>query len=220
VFRDPLSLRLSTYFGLLSLLLGFTFAMALNRYDRRQLAVVDDSNSIGDFYTCASLLKEPIQTSLQTVIRRYAELHLRMARERLDRSGWEDALLRNQQMQDEMTKLVSDALAAGTPIAVSLTSTLDGLTSASSSRLAAVDDRVPSAVLFLLFAFAAIATALDGFEKGSLGSTSFEEVVGIVSLIVLVVLVVYVILDLDQPGRGLIAASQASMERLVLSIAK
>jgi hypothetical protein len=45
--------------ALLGLLLAFTFAMALGRHDSRRTAVVADSNAIGDFYTCASLLKDP-----------------------------------------------------------------------------------------------------------------------------------------------------------------
>src|SRR5487761_1561408 len=46
--------------ALLGLLLGFTFSMAIVKHDQRRLMVVADSNSIGDFYTCASLLKEPV----------------------------------------------------------------------------------------------------------------------------------------------------------------
>ena len=47
--------------ALLGLLLGFTFAMSLGKHDHRREMVVADSNAIGDFYTCVSLLKEPVR---------------------------------------------------------------------------------------------------------------------------------------------------------------
>jgi hypothetical protein len=55
--------------ALLGLLLAFSFGMSIAKHDQRRLAVVADSNAIGDFYTCASLLKEPSRTNLQAVIR-------------------------------------------------------------------------------------------------------------------------------------------------------
>jgi len=36
--------------------------MALQKYDQRRLMLIADSNSIGDFYTCASLLPEPTKS--------------------------------------------------------------------------------------------------------------------------------------------------------------
>ena len=50
--------------ALLGLLLAFSFGMSIAKHDQRRLAVVADANAIGDFYTCASLLKEPTRTRL------------------------------------------------------------------------------------------------------------------------------------------------------------
>jgi hypothetical protein len=217
---DLVSSKLGAYLGLLSLLLGFTFSMSLGRHERRISMVVADSNAIGDFYTCATLLKEPVRTQLQTVVRQYAELHLNMARKRLDRNEWASALRTNDLLQGQMTTLVSEALGDGTPIAVSLTNTLNGVTSSSAERLAAVENRVPGSVVLLLFVFAIITTGLDGFEQGNRGTASPAELVGMMSFIALVALAVYVTLDLDQPDKGLISVSQAPIERLISSIPK
>jgi hypothetical protein len=143
-----------------------------------------------------------------------------MARSRMDRVAWGNALQRNQLLQVEMTSLVSDSLTNCTPIAVSLTNTLNALISASPVRLNAVEDRVPGTVVLLLFAFAIVRTLLDGFEEGNRGTSASVEVVGILSFIVLVALVVLVTLDLDQPDRGLITVSRASIDRLVSSLAR
>src|SRR5450759_963962 len=64
--------KLGASLTLLSLLLGFPFSMSLSRHERRLSMVVADSNAIGDFYTCAGLLNEPIRTKLQTIVRQYA----------------------------------------------------------------------------------------------------------------------------------------------------
>jgi hypothetical protein len=219
---DPefVSSKLGAYLGLLSLLLGFTFSISLTRHEWRILMVVADSNSIDNFNTCASVLKEPDRTKLQIVVREYAALHVSMAVSRMGRVGWGNALQRNRRLQTEMTNLVSDAITNGTPIAVPLINNLNALTSASASRLNAVEDRVPGIVVLLLFAFALVAMMLDGFEQGNRGTASLVEVVGVLSFIILVTLAAYVTLDLDQPDRGLITVSQASIDRLVSFLAR
>jgi hypothetical protein len=75
------------------------------------MMVIRDSNAIRDFYTCASLLNEPLRSKLQNVIRDYAALRLEAARDsRLDQSGFEALLKRFQQMRDQMTRLIGGAL--------------------------------------------------------------------------------------------------------------
>src|SRR5258708_32365821 len=74
------SSKLGAYLALLSLLLGFTFSMSLTSHESRISMVLADSNSIGDFYTCASLLKDPVRTRLKAAVREYAQLHAKMAR--------------------------------------------------------------------------------------------------------------------------------------------
>ena len=71
--------------ALLSLLLAFTFSMSLGKHDERRRMVVADSNAIGDFYTCASLLKDPVRTRWQSVIRDYARFRIDLARRPPDR---------------------------------------------------------------------------------------------------------------------------------------
>ena len=203
--------------ALLGLLLAFTFSTSITKHDQRRLMVVADSNSIGDFYTCASMLKEPVRTQLQSTIRDYAELRLKVARQPFDRRTFEDALQQSSIMHDHMSNLVAQALSDGTPIAVSLTNTLNEVTSSNASRLAAVRDRLPSVIALLLFAAAIISTLLIGREQGAAGET---DVIGTVCFITLVALAVFVTWDLNQPSGGLILTSQEPFERLLSSMAK
>ena len=178
--------------------------------------VIRDSNAIGDFYTCASLLNEPARSKLQTLIHDYAALRLRAARDyRLDQDQLEGFLKRFQQMQDQMTELVGETVRAGTPIVVPLVNTLNQLSSINAERIGAIEDRLPSSIVLLLFISALVATLLVGREQGFENST---EVAATLSFILLVSLAVYVTLDLNQPQRGLVTVSQAPIERVLSSI--
>jgi uncharacterized membrane protein len=203
--------------ALLGLLLGFTFSMAIAKHDQRRLMVVADSNAIGDFYTCASLLKEPLRTKLQTVIREYTKLRSELTGRRIDEATVESALGQMRLMQDQMTALVDQALVAGTPIAVSLTNTLNGVTSNHAARLAAVRDRLPTSVVWLLLMSAVFSSMLVGREQGT---SDKADLAGTICFMVLASFVVYVILDLNQPERGLITVNQEPIERLLSSMAR
>jgi len=203
--------------ALLGLLLAFTFSMAIGKHEQRRLMVVTDSNAIGDFYTCASLLKEPVRTKLQTVIRHYTESRLAVARGRMDQATAERLLQQFQQMHAQMTDLVAEAVNDGTPIAVALANTLNEVTSSHAARLAAARDRLPGVIVLLLFTSAVIATMLVGREQGAAGKTA---VAGTLSFIILVTFAVYVTLDLNQPQRGLITVSQEPFERLLATMSK
>ena len=203
--------------AVLGLLLAFTFSMALSKHDQRRAMVVTDSNAIGDFYTCASLLKEPVRTRLRTVIHDYTALRVDLAKRAEDSGAFEDALGKFQRMQDQMVELVSQALSDGTPIAVSLTNTLNGVTSSQAARLAAVRDRLPASIVLLLLLSAVIAAMLVGREQGA---SDEADIAGTVCFIILISFVIYVILDLNQPGRGIIRPNQEPIERLLSTMSQ
>jgi len=203
--------------AVLGLLLGFTFSIAIVKHDQRRAMVVADANAIGDFYTCASLLNEPVRSQLQNVIREYATLRVELSQSGFDEAELQRALARMQQMQGAMTSLVGQALHQGTPIAVSLTNTLNGLTSNHAARLAAVRDRLPAIIVALLLLSAMIASLLVGHEQGA---REESDLVGTACFIIMVTFAIYVILDLNQPGGGLIRVDQEPMQRLLISMTK
>jgi hypothetical protein len=211
--QEPLDTRLDDAgLALLGLLLAFSFSMAINKYDHRRVMLITDTNAIGDFYTCASLIAQPTRTELQDVIRDYTSFRLQMAS-----GGWkadlEEGIQRFGTMHGRMTVLVREALATGTPIAVPLVNTLNALTSSHAARLAAVRDRLPGSIILLLVLAA-------GFSAGLVGRQQLRpSILGNASFIVIVTLTFYIILDLNQPTRGLIQISQEPMQRLLASMA-
>ena len=90
----PVSKFLDASLALLGLLLGFTFSLAIMKFDQRRLALLDDSNAIGDFYTCATLLKDPVRTQLQSVVRDYTRLRVHLASGQISPAEFENALER------------------------------------------------------------------------------------------------------------------------------
>jgi hypothetical protein len=210
--EDPGAKFTDASMALLGLLLAFTFSMALGRHDERRLAVVAESNAIGDFYTCASLLKEPHRTNLQKVLEDYARdlLHLPGVDETTEKR-------RSQKQIADMTDIVGKVLGEGTPVAVSLTNTLNQVTSSNASRLAAFHARLPWSIVLLLFFGSVVPAFLIGEKQGAANTVHLS---GSTCFIVLVTLVVYVILDLNQPRQGLITVSHESLERVIESMAR
>jgi len=201
--------------ALLGLLLAFTFSMSLGRHDQRRAMAIAESNAIGDFYTCASLLKEPNRSQLQDVVRQYVQDKLDMARRVRSESELEEKLQGFQKMHARMTAIVAEALFAGTPIAVPLTNTLNNVTSADASRLEAFRERLPWSIVVLLFLGAIVPAFLMGLQQAR---SSRPHLSGTVCFIFMVTLVICVTLDLNQPGRGTIMVSQEPFERLLQSM--
>ena len=201
--------------ALLGLLLAFTFSTSIQKHDQRRLMVIADANAIGDFYTCATLLNEPVRSNLRRVIRDYTLLRLRTAKSRIAGSEFEDVLQQFKTMHSQMTDLVSQAISDHTPIAVPLTNTLNAVTSDHASRLAAIRDRLPPDILLLLFVAAILSTMLIGREQGTSGKI---DTIGTPCFILLIALAIYVTLELNQPESGFIRVSQEPMERLLASM--
>jgi hypothetical protein len=198
--------------ALLGLLLAFTFSMALAKHDQRRQMVVTDSNAIGDFYTCVSLLKEPVRTRLQSMLREYVQHRLALATEPLDDIIYQRKLEATREMHNRIQALVGEAVDAGTPLAIPLVNTLNELTSSHASRIAALRDRLPPSIMLLLFLAALLPLVLVGRHQGEFGEGGL---LGTVGFIVLVSMVVWVTLDLNQPHRGWITVSQEPMRQLL-----
>lgn len=176
-----------------------------------------ESNAIGDFYTCASLLKEPSRSKLQDVIREYAQHQLETPYGRLPEADDREATQRCLEMYARMTGIVDEAIAEGTPIALALTNTLNNLTSSTASNREAFEERLPWSTVLLLLLSSVVPSYLIGEKQGTSQKVHLS---GSLSFIVLVTLVIYVTLDLNQPRRGLIKISQDSLERVIQSMAK
>src|SRR3954469_1859244 len=62
--------------GLLALIVGFTFLMALTRFEARREAVLNEANAIGTTALRARLLPEPHRTESLKLLREYSKLRI------------------------------------------------------------------------------------------------------------------------------------------------
>ena len=77
--RSQISTVLTSLLGILALLLGFTFSIALDRYSGRSLAVVNEANAIGTAFLRTDLLPEPARSDARRAFADYADVRARMS---------------------------------------------------------------------------------------------------------------------------------------------
>jgi hypothetical protein len=72
---DPVEFTtiLAATFTLLSLMIGFSFAMAINRYDQRKTLEEGEANAIGTAYLRADLLPAEAATTVRNVLKKYLD---------------------------------------------------------------------------------------------------------------------------------------------------
>ena len=66
----------SAILGLLALIIGFTFAMALTRFEARRAAVLNEANAIGTTALRARLLPEPHRTDILKLLKEYVQIRV------------------------------------------------------------------------------------------------------------------------------------------------
>ena len=196
--------------GLLALIIGFTFAMALARFEARRDAVVNEANAIGTTALRARLLPEPQRTETLKLLRDYVQVRLDLARSSLSLTESPAAVDRSNALQEaiwQQAKAVAAKDNAMVPTGLFI-QTLNEMIDSQGKRLAALRNRIPNSVLLSLFAIAAVASAFAGYASG-LETRRTRLPVYLLGLVVCAVLVL--ILDLDRPTAGFIKVSQQPM---------
>ena len=217
-FRTHINGLQASILGILALLLGFTFSLALQRFDSRSEAVVDEANAIGTTWLRAQLLPLPVRAEVQALLREYVDTRVQAGSVTLaDRAERQRLMAYATRTQDALwTGARKAAELEPNPVTTGLfIQSLNELIDRFGSRNAALDRHVPEVVLLLLYATFLMAGAIIGYASGVAGHR--PSMVSHV-MVVLIVVLVFLILDLDRPRRGLIEVSQRSLVDLQLSI--
>ena len=197
--------------GVLALLLGFTFSLALQRFDSRSEAVIGEANAIGTTMLRAELLPDSVRDETLDLLARYLDQRVQAGTISLDHAEEREAVLRESDaLLDALWQNARRAAEEdGSPVRTGLfVQSLNEMIDAYGVRDAALDRHVPEPVLFLMMATFVMAACLVGFTAGvSARRTSFPNFI----LAVLITCLVFVVIDLDRPRRGLIEVSQQSL---------
>lgn len=185
---------------LLGLIIGFTFSMALGRYDQRKNYEEEEANAIGTEYVRADLLPAADATKVRMLLVRYLDQRVLFYTTRDEHElGQIDA--KTTKLQAELWSAVqAPALAQPTPLmALSLAGMNDVLNSQGYTQ-AAWRNRIPIAAWALMMAIGICSTMLVGI--GTRNGRGGSRLLLVLPLVVSIAF--FLIADIDSPRRGVI----------------
>jgi hypothetical protein len=203
--------------GMLALIIGFTFAMALARFDSRRDAVMDEANAIGTAALRARLLPAPHDRQSLEYLRDYTKARLVVTGRVLSREDLDKTIARSNELQEALWReaMAIAAIDKGMVPTGLFIQALNDMIDSQGERLAAVRNHVPGVVIMALFVVAAVASAFSGYARGIAGQRGMYPIYLVALLISGVILL---ILDLDRPSVGFIEISQQPMIDTAASI--
>ena len=194
---------------LLSLLLGFTLAMALPRYDLSRQLVIEEADAIATAGTRAEILPPPYRENVRELLVRYVAARLEFSSTGISREALNDSEAHTNELQSKLwAQAQAVALANPTPITALFLQSLNELFDLSEKRLAALENRIPGTIWVMLVALSMVTCLMFGFA-----SRSRFWLVSIVTPL-MVAVVMGLIADLDSPRNGFIRTDLSSLERL------
>ena len=202
----------SAILAMLGLLLGFSYAMAQQRFEVRRQLVIEEANTIGTTYLRAQWLPEPHRGDVSKLLRQYVDARLPKDLESRNMEELvQNVSVLSERLLDQLwVHAVEVAKKNPTPVVALFLSALNETIDLHAKRLAQLQNRVPESVLLLLYLFAIVAVLITGYGYGLRPQSC---VLPTVAIVVIVSASLYVIVDLDRP-QGLINVSQESMIRL------
>lgn len=202
-------LILSAVLGLLALLLGFTFSIAVDRYEARRHLVLEESNAIGTAYLRAQLLEEPHRTRMTNLLVRYTECRLALAKASPDKAR---VLIRtNDALVTEIWAAVKASYPTirAYPFAAAYLASINAMIDIGSARVVARLARVPFAVFVVLFVYLLTTAAVLGYVlQGPRSRHVSTFLLGLLSLALVL------IVDINRPTAGAVREEQGAMESL------
>jgi hypothetical protein len=207
------NIALTATLTLLGLIIGFSFSMAMSRYDQRKNFEEAEANAIGTEYVRVDVLPAADAAKLKTLLARYTDLRIIWYQSR----NWSELQRINADtahLQDQMWR-AAEAPAAAQPNAVSALA-IAGMNDVLNSQgytQAAWWYRIPTEAWVLMIAIAIYANLLMGL--GAQGSSSDGL---LLVLPLLVSLSFLLVADIDSPRGGLVRVHPINLASLSKSV--
>ena len=172
--RDPEGARAGVgaidgaVFGLLGLLIAFTFSGAAARFDTRRQLVVEEANAIGTAYLRLDVLPHEAQPALRDTFRRYVEARLEAYRKLPDLAAAKAELARATVLQGEIWAQAVAACRAASPqpAAMLLLPALNAMIDITTTRTMAGQMHPPAIIFAMLIVLALTGALLAGVGMG------------------------------------------------------
>jgi hypothetical protein len=156
--------------GLLALMIGFSFAIALSRFEARRDAVLNEANAIGTTALRARLLPTPYDAEALKSLRDYIQLRLDVTQRVASASDVKAAISRSNEIQQTLWRNAMALAAKDTgmvPTGLFIQS-LNEMIDSQGKHLEATRSRVPNIVFVTLYGVAIVAFTLAGYANGLL----------------------------------------------------
>jgi len=201
---------------LLALMIGFSFSMAITRYDLRKNYEEAEANAIGTEYARAGLLPAADATRVRSQLRKYLDLRIQFYQTR-NQTELRQVNADTAQLQAEMWSAVQvPAVKQPTPgIALAVAGVNDVLNSQGYTQ-AAWWNRIPTSTWSLMIALAICCNLLVGYSSRGVGAKT-----GLLFILPLVVSIAFLLIaDIDSPRGGFIRVVPQNLVSLSESLPK
>jgi hypothetical protein len=209
----PLGATLAAAFGVVALLLGFSFQIAVNRYDVRRESVVEEANAIGTTILRTRLFDEVTGARMRATLHDYVDARIEFSRAGVDVSGRAAAAARTALLQRDLWRQAMSAVARNphSTLYPLFVQTLNNMIDVSSQQAEVLSAVIPQPILWVLLAVILVAAMLLGIEFGRKGRRA-NLVTALFAI--MLALVIGIIVDLDLPQRGLIRIDLTPLHNL------
>ena len=209
---DDFSFLLGATLTLLGLIVGFTFSMAVGRYDQRKNYEEQEANAIGTEYVRADLMPPADATKVRNLLRRYLDARVRYY-EDTDAQRLREIDALTARLQAEMWAVVSAyGSAQPTPVAALVVSGMNDVLNSQGYTQAAWWNRIPRGAWVLMFAIAIFCNLLVGYGAHGRSAVLF------LILPIALSITLFLIADIDSPRGGVIQVKPQNLDAVAESL--
>jgi hypothetical protein len=210
--RDYFGVVLTASLTLLALIIGFSFSMAISRYDQRKNYEEAEANAIGTEHVRADLLPPADAARVRELLRKYLDQRV-LFYEIRDEHQLGQIEASTAQLQDELWSAVHTVAAAQpTPIMALIVSGMNDVLNSEGYTQAAWWNRIPIAAWVLMATIAISCSLLLGYAARETDALLF------LVLPLVVAIPLFLIADIDSPRGGVIRVLPHNLERLAHSL--
>jgi hypothetical protein len=194
-------------FGLLGLVIAFTFSGGLTRFEARRELVTREANAIGTAWLRIDLLPAKDREGLRELFRAYLDSRLATYRSAGDPAIWKAEYARSAALQTQIWGAATAAIQeAPTPPVTLIVPALNEMFDITTTRLMATQNHPPVVVYVMLFALILASSLLAGH---AMGKGAWRNWLHMLAFALVISITVYVILDVEFPRLGLIRVDSA-----------
>jgi hypothetical protein len=212
--RKDFGTILATTLTLNGLIIGFTFSMAIGRYEQRKNYEEAEANAIGTEFLRADLMAPTDAAQVRLLLHAYIDQRLAFYRAGSD-NELRQISTRTAQLQNQLWSAVrSTAAAEPTAIGALVISGMNEVLNSQGYTQFSWWNRIPTSAWILMAAIAVISHMLMGYGAQNIRSESL--LMGVLPLVVSIAFLL--IADIDSPRSGIIRVAPRDLIALAESI--